>query len=304
VQGVEWIAVDWGTSNLRVWAMGADGKVLAEASSDAGMVRLASEEFEGTLLALIDEWLPADRKTYVVVCGMAGARQGWIEVPYSDAPCAPSAVNATRAPKTRDPRLDVRIIAGVRQNDPAPDVMRGEETQVAGILEQNSAFDGIICMPGTHTKWVRVSKGQIVRFQTCMTGEIFALLSTQSVLRYSLDGTGWDQGEFERAILSAYKNPENLAASLFSIRAASLVSGLAAASANARLSGLLIGAELAATRLFRSSYAVTVIGNGMQAERYGEALNMLGCASSLVAADTVTLAGLRAAYANIVRRPA
>ena len=99
------------------------------------MARLAREEFEGALLALIDEWLPADRKTYVVVCGMAGARQGWIEVPYSDAPCAPSAVNATRAPKTRDPRLDVRIIAGVRQNDPAPDVMRGEETQVAGILQ-------------------------------------------------------------------------------------------------------------------------------------------------------------------------
>ena len=107
---------------------------------------------------------------------MAGARQGWIEVPYNDAPCAPSAVNATRAPKTRDPRLDVRIIAGVRQNDPAPDVMRGEETQVAGILQQNPAFDGVICMPGTHTKWVRVSKGQIVRFQTCMTGEIFALI--------------------------------------------------------------------------------------------------------------------------------
>ena len=304
MQGVEWIAVDWGTSNLRVWAVGADGKVLAEASSDAGMARLAREEFEGALLALIDDWLPADRKTYVVVCGMAGARQGWIEVPYNDAPCAPSAVNATRAPKTRDPRLDVRIIAGVRQNDPAPDVMRGEETQVAGILQQNPAFDGVICMPGTHTKWVRVSKGQIVRFQTCMTGEIFALLSTQSVLRYSLDGTSWDQGEFERAIRSAYENPENLAASLFSIRAASLVSGLAAASANARLSGLLIGAELAATRSLWSTHAVTVIGNGMQAERYVEALKVLDCASSLVAADAVTLAGLRAAYANIVRQPA
>jgi 2-dehydro-3-deoxygalactonokinase len=302
VQGLEWIAVDWGTSKLRAWAMGADGSALAEAGSDRGMARLARDEFEGALLALIDKWLPADRKTQVVICGMAGARQGWIEVPYSDAPCAPSAVNDTRAPKTRDPRLAVRIIAGVSQNDPAPDVMRGEETQIAGILGQDPAFDGVICMPGTHTKWVRVGKGQIVRFQTCMTGEMFALLSTQSVLRHSLDGTGWEQDEFERAIQSAYKNPENLAASLFSIRAASLVSGLTAASANARLSGLLIGAELAATRSLWSAHAVTVIDNGMQAERYAKALKVLGCAPSLDAADAVTLAGLRAAYANIVRQ--
>jgi 2-dehydro-3-deoxygalactonokinase len=302
VQGVEWIAVDWGTSNLRAWAMGVDGNVLAEASSDRGMARLAREEFEGALLALIDKWLPADRRTHVVACGMVGARQGWLEMPYSDAPCAPLAVNDTRSPKTLDPRLDVRIIAGVMQNDPAPDVMRGEETQVAGILRQNPIFNGVICLPGTHTKWVRVSKGQIVRFQTCMTGEIFALLSTQSVLRYSLESTSWDQGEFEHAVQSAFKNPENLAGSLFSIRAASLVSGLPPASANARLSGLLIGAELAATRSFWSTYAVTIIGNGAQAERYVEALSVLGCASSLVAAPVVALAGLQAAYANIARQ--
>lgn len=295
-----WIAVDWGTTNLRAWAIDADGGVRAQASSDRGMARLSPGDFEGALLQLIMDWLPADRRTLVVACGMVGARQGWIEAPYSEAPCPPASIAAARRPPTRDPRLDVRILAGIMQRRPAPDVMRGEETQIAGALLDDPTFDGVMCLPGTHTKWARVSAGRIEQFQTCMTGEMFALLSTQSVLRFSLDATNWDAAEFGRAVDAAALHPENVAGSLFSIRAASLVEGLAPGAARARLSGLLIGAEIASTRAYWSDSPVLVIGGGGQAGLYVEGLRLLGAATKLAPAADATLAGLRAARAIIV----
>src|ERR1044071_2946544 len=195
----DWIAVDWGTSNLRAWAIGRNGSIVNEASSASGMAKLTREEFEPALLALIGGWLPAGQKTPVVACGMVGARQGWIEVPYNEAPCPPASAQSARSPQTNDPRLDVRIIAGVMQREPA-DVMRGEETQIAGLLQRSPGFDGVICMPGTHTKWVRVKGGEIVEFQSAMSGEVFGLLASHSVLRFSVGGDGWDDEEYATAV--------------------------------------------------------------------------------------------------------
>ncbi len=297
---VEWVAVDWGTSNLRAWAIGRDGEVTGEASSPRGMAKLSRDEFEPALVALIGGWLAAGRKTLIVACGMVGARQGWIEVPYNEAPCPPASAQSARSPETRDPRLDVRIIAGVMQRAPAPDVMRGEETQIAGILQQSPGFDGVVCLPGTHTKWARVRTGEIVQFQSCMTGELFGLISTQSVLRFSLEGGGWDDGDYVAAARAALEHPESFAGALFSIRASSLVAGLESAAAHARLSGLLIGTELAATRPYWTGRSVAIVGNGRQAELYDRALRSFGAATTLLPAQEVTLGGLRAARAGFV----
>ena len=296
----DWIAVDWGTSNLRAWAIGADGGILHEASSASGMAKLKREEFEPALLALIGNWLPAGRKTLVVACGMVGARQGWIEVPYAEAPCPPASAQSARSPQTSDPRLDVRIIAGVMQREPA-DVMRGEETQIAGLLQTMPGFDGVICLPGTHTKWVRVKGRKIVAFKSCMTGEVFGLLAEQSVLRFSIGGDGWDDKEYDNAVRIALAQPEGFAGALFSIRAASLIAGLTQAAANARLSGLMIGTELAATKRYWSNGAVSMIDNGRQAALYTAALKIAGASATLLPAQDVTLAGLRAAHANFVK---
>lgn len=297
---VDWIAVDWGTSNLRAWAIGRDGGIVHEASSASGMAKLTRDEFEPALLALIGGWLPAGRKTLVIACGMVGARQGWIEVPYNEAPCPPASAQSARSPQTKDARLDVRIIAGVMQREPA-DVMRGEETQIAGLLQATPGFDGVICMPGTHTKWVRVKGGKIAAFKSCMTGEVFGLLATQSVLRFSAGGDGWDDKEYDAAVRSALERPESFAGALFSIRASSLIAGLTQAAANARLSGLMIGTELAATRLYWSNGAVSMIDNGRQAALYAAALKIAGAVTTLLPAQDVTLAGLRAAHANFMK---
>ena len=127
------IAVDWGTTRLRAWAMSGGGAVLAGAESERGMGRLSPPEFEGALLEIISLWLAKGRRTEVLVCGMAGARQGWQEAPYRKVPCEPVLPGMQIAVRARDKRLDVHIIPGLSQASP-PDVMRGEETQLAGLL--------------------------------------------------------------------------------------------------------------------------------------------------------------------------
>ena len=204
-------------------------------------------------------------------------------------------------PDTSDPRLRVFILAGIKQTEPTPDVMRGEETQIAGILSEDPQFEGMLCLPGTHTKWVRIHGGDIVHFRTFMTGELFNLLSAHSVLRHSLDGKGSDRIEFAASIEAMAAGAGELSARLFSIRAQSLVSELSPATANARLSGLLIGAELAAVKDNWCHQTLTIVSNGPQSELYAEGLRVLGQAPRIVDASHVTLSGLKSAYLLIAK---
>jgi len=291
----DWIAVDWGTSALRVWAMGRTGAVLATANSDDGMGRLTPEAFEPALMRLIEPWL-ADAPTKVIACGMVGARQGWSEAPYRALPCPPLGTDLHRV-TARDPRLDLRIIAGLSQAAP-PDVMRGEETQIAGFLAQNQGFEGTLCLPGTHAKWVRLCAGRIEAFRTTMTGEIFALLSNASVLRHSV-GSGWVPEAFAAAVIEAHESPATLTTELFALRAASLLHGTDPAATRSRLSGLLIGAELAATADFWRVSPPVLIGAPTLSRHYAQALAALGTTAQLTEGADLTLAGLCAAHASL-----
>jgi 2-dehydro-3-deoxygalactonokinase len=134
-----------------------------------------------------------------------------------------------------------------------------------------------------------------------MTGELFNLLSAHSVLRHSLDGTGSDGIEFAASVEAMAAGAAQLAARLFSIRAQSLVSQLSPATAKARLSGLLIGAELAAVKDDWCDQALTIVGNGPQAELYAQGLRVLGQEPRIVDAPHVTLIGLKSAYLQIAK---
>jgi 2-dehydro-3-deoxygalactonokinase len=288
----DWIAVDWGSSHLRAWAMAGESPV-AQAASDAGMTRLDRDGFEPALLALVGDWLAPSGSTPVIASGMVGSRQGWVEAPYRPVPCPPlDATALTRAP-SRDARLAVTVVGGLKQADP-PDVIRGEEVQIAGFLAAEPGFDGVLCLPGTHSKWVRVSAGEVVGFLTCLTGELFDLLSRHSVLRHGLEG--WDDAAFLPAVQEGLARPERLAAGLFTIRAGQLIAGLDGAAARARLSGLLIGAELAAARGWWLGMEVAVIGAGALARLYAGALGAQGVSARLTHAEALTLRGLCAAH--------
>ena len=288
----DWIAVDWGTTHLRAFAMGPDG-VRAEAVSDDGMGRLTADDIEPALLRLIAPWLEVG-VTPVMACGMVGSRQGWHEAPYRATPCRPLEPGQMVAVPVRDPRIRVQIAPGLKQMKPA-DVMRGEETQIAGALALDPGFDGAMCLPGTHSKWVQVSAGEVVSFQTYLTGEMFALLSTQSVLRHGMVGEGWDEAAFDAGVAEGMARPERLAASLFRLRAEGLIAGLGADAARARLSGLLIGAELAAARAYWLGARVMLVGSATLTGLYARALAAQAVKAETLAAKDCTIAGL--AYA-------
>lgn len=287
-----WLAVDWGTSNLRVWSMSNNDTVLAEASSGDGMGKLAPDQFEPALRAIAGNWM--NGTTTVVACGMIGARQGWIEAPYTTVPCAPITEGFVQA-VTSDPDLHVHVIPGLRQLTP-PDVMRGEETQIAGFLARNPNWDGVLCLPGTHTKWAHVSANEVVSFKTFMTGELFETICRQTVLRHSIGADGWDDTAFHDALMDTLSRPERISSDLFSLRAAGLLHNLSPAAARARLSGLLIGSELAGARPYWLGQQVAVIGAGELSDLYVDVLAKQGVPARQVQADTTTLDGLIAAY--------
>ncbi|TWI33277.1 2-dehydro-3-deoxygalactonokinase [Paracoccus sulfuroxidans] len=289
-----WIAVDWGTTRLRVWAMGPDGPLEAR-SSDKGMGGLDRDQFEDALTELVGDWLPATGRLPVIACGMVGARTGWVEAEYRQTPCPPLDPQHATRPKVRDPRMDVMILPGLSQAAP-PDVMRGEETQIAGFLAENPGFDGMLCLPGTHCKWVRLSGGKVIAFRTFMTGEVFSLLSRQSVLRLSMTDAQPDAASFAKAAAEALANPNLAQTGLFAIRAGSLLTQTSPEANAGRLSGLLIGAELAACRDFWQDRPTVIIGAPQLSGLYERALRDAGADARSADGGMLALSGLTAAF--------
>ena len=295
-----WLAADWGTSYLRVWVIGKRGTVIERLKANCGMAHISSDQYEKEFLKLVEPLLSENELTKVICCGMAGSQQGWCETLYLQVPCKPHSVDHARQVKTMDARIQVYILPGIKQISP-PDVMRGEETQIKGFLSLNKDFDGIICLPGTHTKWVHVSAGELVSFQTFMTGEIFSLLSKQSVLKHNMNYDSWDSDIFLSSVGDSISQPAVFSSALFSMRAQSLVStGTNKFAQNfSRLSGLLIGMELVASRPYWLGQNVAVIGDTKIANAYFEALKGQGIHLMMANAERMTLEGLKSAYNNL-----
>ena len=293
-----WIAVDWGSSNLRVWALDKRHKVLDSFSSSDGMLSLEIVEFEPLLLEKISNWVAGDVNIPVLCCGMVGAKQGWLEAPYATVPY--NLMQDTDSVKVicRGNRLDVRILGGLKQNNPA-DVMRGEETQIRGFLSVFSDFDGIICLPGTHTKWVHVSAGEVVSFRTFISGELFALMSNYSVLKYSVNSDGWSDQEFKSAVSESISNPQKIFSDFFKLRADDLLNKVAKSVLRSKLSGYIIGAELAGAKPYWLGQNVVILADNNLSKTYKAALEGQGIFAQEVDATKCTLDGLAQAFSLI-----
>ncbi len=290
------IAADWGTSNLRVWGIDHKGKVVNTITNGKGMSSLMPREFEPYLISLIENWLPEEEnaKCPIIICGMAGAKTGWKEAAYLKAPCPPINEEKIIQVETEDQRISVSIIPGMMQKSP-PDVMRGEETQIAGYLSKNPGFDGIICLPGTHTKWVHISAGEIVSFKTFMTGEIFLSLSEHSILKSSVQSDDLDSSSFLEAFEDIYSKPALLSSKLFGLRAADLLENTSTKLLKSKLSGYLIGSELAGAKSYWLGQNVIMIGNDELCILYQKALKKLGLNATIENTQNVTLYGLQQA---------
>ncbi|QAU49030.1 2-dehydro-3-deoxygalactonokinase [Bradyrhizobium guangzhouense] len=296
-----YVAVDWGTSSFRLWLVDRAGQVLAERRSDEGMLAAAKAGFSGVLQSHLAA-VPAPDHLPVLVCGMAGAKTGWVEAGYVDTPAPLSAI-LKQAARVPGEGRDIRILPGIAQRDTkAPDVMRGEETQLLGALGLEAAGEALVCMPGTHSKWVRVKDGTVAHFSTFMTGELFSVVSRETIL--SLAVAGADQAEdvatFKTAVKAAFEAPAFAANLLFTARSRQLLFGGTPAAARETLSGTLIGAELAAG-LSGSvpKTGISLIASGRLAALYRQAFDALSVDVNPIDADEAVRRGLSMAAAAI-----
>ena len=273
--------VDWGSTNLRAFAMDGEGAVLDRRADDRGAAGLSPDRLAAVLDEVAGDWR-ADGAP-VLICGMAGARGGWVEAPYVETPAA----LADLGMQLTGAAPGVRIVPGVckRRDGRLLDVMRGEETQVFGALA-----DGVVVCPGTHSKWVRVEGGRITDLRTAMTGELFAVLRTHSILGRSMTEGAFDPEAFDAGVDRGLGDPA-LTATLFSVRTAELDGRLAPGAAPDYLSGLLIGSEIAgAGGGFEGP--VHLIGAPALNHRYGRALRRAGRASTPVDPEAAVTRGL------------
>ena len=264
-----WIAVDWGTSSFRAYLIIED-VVSDTIETNDGMKFVKNNNFENTFINLIEKWLIKDKKIDVLASGMVGARQGWIEAPYQKAPCNLNNINYI-SPVLTDNRISLKIFSGISQNDP-PDVMRGEETQIAGFLTNNKNFKGSICLPGTHSKWIKINKNSLEIFKTFMTGELFEIISKNSVLSHSMISDNLDKAEILNSANKIMNKPELFANALFQLRADDLINSKGAIIYRSRLSGYLLAMELIGSLEFWKNNDIVLIGNVDLIELYENVL--------------------------------
>jgi len=294
------LGIDWGTSNRRAYVLNAQGELVRQVDDDAGILNV-NGDFEGSLKTLL-QTLDIEQAD-VVMSGMVGSRNGWRQVPYlsTDRPLS-SLGEALTEVDTLLEGVRCRIVPGYRLIDEhgLPDVMRGEEAQVLGALQQGAA-SGWFLLPGTHSKWVHVEEGKITHLITFMTGELYALMSQHGTLAKVMDVHQSVPEAFAAGLKAARHGGFTHMA--FSCRALVVTDMMPAEHTSSFLSGLLIGAELHEIKRKAGdgiAGQVQVIGSPALSARYLNALELLGISARAWDADQVYLAALRALF-NIRR---
>jgi 2-dehydro-3-deoxygalactonokinase len=281
------IGVDWGTTSMRLWRFSPTGEIVARERSDRGILKVADGRFREALAAVAGDSLAGD--VPILMSGMIGSRQGWVEAPYVFCPADIATLADHLQPVPG--MIDARIVPGValREAGGRRDVMRGEETQILG-----ARFGGgrqLIVLPGTHCKWVLVEDGRILDFVTFMTGEIYAALRRHTILARLMPDSDEVadveavQRSFAAGLSASLEGEARLMQSLFSIRARGLFDELAPELAPAHLSGLLIGAEISeglalCRRWGLAEIAPLIIGGDILVARYQTAFRQAGLSTT------------------------
>ncbi|MEX0852104.1 MAG: 2-dehydro-3-deoxygalactonokinase, partial [Bauldia sp.] len=272
----------------------AGGATLDEVASDDGIGRIGGGH-EATFEKLVAGWPAAP----AIMAGMIGSRQGWREAAYLACPTTPEAIAKAIVPFPTARGRMIAIVPGlmVRSEERDGDVIRGEETQIIGLIEREPGFSGACILPGTHSKWVTVKGGGIIGFQTYLTGELFDLLAHKSLLRHSVAEGGDDLSQSRDFALAVRRTAERglpFLAAVFSVRVRQLLDGVAPDDNLAYLSGLIIGAEIAAARATGSTKAaaIRIIGTRSLATAYARAFAILGETVETIEGDAMATAGL------------
>ena len=267
------IAVDWGTSNFRAFRLGQDGAILERYSSPLGILRVGNAGFTETLRSELKSWLEQGERR-ILLCGMVGSRQGWVEAPYI--PC-PVGLNDLAQALVRVPfeGAEVLLVPGVVGPDSAgvPEVMRGEETEAMGIVDACEG-EGLVCFPGTHSKWIRLHERRITGFITCMTGELYEALRSHTILKHAIASeSAFDEAAFRRGVKRS-DDTGGLLHHLFGVRTLTLMNQMKDSASASYLSGLLIGHEVRSA--MPEPTLVHLVGAAKLCSLYAMAIEALG----------------------------
>jgi 2-dehydro-3-deoxygalactonokinase len=268
------IGVDWGTSSFRAYRMARDGTIRDRRSGPRGILNVPNNRFADTLREEIGPWLAAGEE-HVLLSGMIGSRQGWREAPYLPCPAGPAEIAGALTDVPFD-YASVKLVPGLSGSDTAgvPEVMRGEETQIVGVL---SVFggDGIACLPGSHSKWAHVEAGRIVGFTTHMTGEAFAALRGHTILGRMMREADTDVAAFDAGVARS-ADSGGLLHHVFGARTLALTDRMAETATASYLSGILIGHEIRAAMPTTAGTVVQVIGAPELTALYARAIAACG----------------------------
>jgi len=272
------IGIDWGTSSLRAFLISAQGDVLDKLQAPDGIMQVKENDFDGVLSRLLDLW---PKTIPLLASGMITSRNGWLETPYIQLPAGAGQIADVLVPWKTNGGLQLHFVTGVTtMHKGAPDVIRGEETQIIGAVE-SGLTNGLFVMPGTHSKWVTVRDGSIVDFATYMSGEIFAALRHHTILGTLMTNSDFNEEGFIRGVQAGFDAGAQLLHSLFHVRTMPLFELISEEQVADYLSGMLIGAEIKGASTTASSTSeqqtsITIVGRDDLADRYAIGLRDLG----------------------------
>ena len=286
------IAVDWGSSQFRAYLLDGNGAIVEKTENNQGIFTRGQSSFKDVLYSSCDGWIDCSPALPMLICGMIGSRDGWVETGYLKCPVTVDDLGSHLVEVPGRLQNPVFIVPGVSSRSSSfTDVMRGEETQVFG-LHPDSGFDGIICLPGTHSKWVSVNGDRINRFATFLTGELYASIKTSRSIQPVIQHEDFNEDAFTEGIRTS-RTPGGLSHHVFSIRSR-LAAGESSCGIHASyLSGLLIGAEISAgLSLYPDTGSITLVGNAQLLRRYGLAFSLFDIAARPLPSDLASVSGL------------
>lgn len=286
------IAIDWGTTTFRAYLLNDQCKILEHVGTESGILSISDKDFETVLNMHLRQLNGYCRDIPIIASGMITSKQGWVETAYIECPadCESLSKHLTEY-EIAGHSASLWFVPGVCQTTPDPDVMRGEESQIAGL---DTTVDYIAVLPGTHSKWVQVEKGRIINFKTFMTGELFSLLTHHSILK-SMPKDQWHEPSFKGGVQEGFNKSNighGLMSKIFAVRARQLLGSIPEQHAYSFLSGLMIGSEISEAFVdHQSRKIITIIGNNKLSQLYQNALNLCDIHTSL-AMENLVAAGL------------
>ena len=288
------ISADWGTSSFRAFLLDRKGDILERRETPEGIMKVANGDFGATFSILMGQWLNRYPDIPVLLSGMIGSEQGWALAPHLSLPTRLTDLSSALHPVPLAAEKRVFIVPGLTTIGAhgVPDIIRGEETQIFGVLDNEHAGTSVFCLPGTHSKWVTIADGAITGFQTALTGEALSVLSDHSILGRLMEGSNnQNEAAFFQGLNRAMEEG-GLLHHLFGVRSQGVNRFIPRWALRSYLTGILIGHEIQGMRsIYPRLNTITIIAGQGISEGYEVALQFFGFETTRIDGETAAIRG-------------